>query len=97
MMVRGAHDAATDVGLCSVLLSSIISYLNVDNWETLWGVSERARIPTHFTFGKYGPKDGKKGAAIADVRQFDRGYIKWCLTSCDIVTGDPYWQKALTQ
>jgi len=94
-MVRGAHSALIDVELCNRVLFSLVDALQPRNWEHLWQISEKARIPTRFTFGKYGPRDGQKGTPIGEVRRSDPGYIRWCLTSCDIVTNDPYWQKAL--
>jgi len=102
-LVRGAHSAAVDVanvlrlffqlafGKCGMPTGDQFSF------EHIWQLSEVARVPTHFTFGKYGPKDGKAGTAIADVRRFDPGYINWCLRSCDQVKDDPYYIKALTQ
>lgn len=94
-MVRGAHSALTDVDLCYRVLFAITDALQAFDWARLYQLSEEARVPTHFTFGKYGPKDGQNGTPIADVRRMDPGYIRWCLSSCDIVTNDPYWQKAL--
>jgi exodeoxyribonuclease X len=103
-MLQEAHSASIDVGLCYEVLTALLAHLQVTSWAQLWELSEQARVPTHFTFGKYapdgaapGPRDGKLGVPIAWVRENDRGYVKWCLSSCDIVTGDPYWQRALTQ
>lgn len=95
-LLQGAHDASIDVGLCARLLAVLVEAFKPRDWAHLWEMSEKARVPTHFTFGKYGPKDGaKQGLPIAEVRKMDPGYIRWCLSSCDIVTGDEYWQKAL--
>lgn len=96
-MVRNAHSACADVLNTLRLFQTICCALQLNDWETVHARSEVARVPTHFTFGKYGPKDGKKGFAISEVRKLDRGYIGWCLRDCDIVTKDPYWIKALTQ
>lgn len=96
-LLKSAHDAVTDVEICCRVLWRLVEVLGVKTWAELWDASEKARMPTHFTFGKYGPKDGGKGMPISQVRQMDPGYIRWCLSSCDIVTSDPYWQKALTQ
>lgn len=96
--LRNAHSAAVDVVHTNELLFSLWDVCGrPDTWEKLWLMSEVARVPTHFTFGKYGPQDGNKGMPIAEVRRMDPGYISWCLRSCDIVKNDPYWKKALTQ
>jgi exodeoxyribonuclease X len=91
-----AHDAAADVLNTWRVLVSICSALNLQDWESVYERSERARVPTHFQWGKYGPREGKKGAAIAEVKRVDKGYIRWCLGGqCEIVNNDPYMQKAL--
>jgi len=94
-VLKGAHSAMTDAGLCHFLLTHELARMPlILNWERLWAASERARIPTHFTFGKYGPQNGQPGVAIAEVRRMDPGYIDWCLTKCDQCK-DEYWQRAL--
>lgn len=96
-LLRNAHDAGVDVNLCARVLAALVDIFYPRDWAHLWEISEQARVPTHFTFGKYGPKDGaKQGVPITEVRKIDPGYIRWCLSSCDIVTSDPYWHKALT-
>jgi len=95
-LVKNAHSAEKDVELCWRVLGSIVTGTGARDWDHLYQLSETARVPTHFTFGKYGPQDGKPGMPVAWVRQNDRGYVQWCLRSCDIVKDDPYWQKALT-
>jgi len=95
-LLQDAHSADADVKLCARLLAALVDIYQPRDWAHLWEMSEKARVPTHFTFGKYGPKDGaKQGVPIAEVRKIDPGYIRWCLSSCDVVTGDEYWQKAL--
>lgn len=94
-LVKRAHDAAHDVYLCLLVLEQLLNLMpGLASWHQLWIASEKARVPTRFTFGKYGPKDGKKGSFIADVRRADPGYIKWCLGVPDFVN-DPYLVKAL--
>lgn len=90
-LVKNAHNAAADVGLCSRVLHALYdTFGHPDSWERLWQISEEARVPTVFSWGKH------KGLAIAEVKRIDRGYINWCLSGkCDIVNEDPYWEKAL--
>lgn len=92
-LVKGAHNAAADVGLCYRILGSLWEAVGrPDTWDKLWQISERARVPTIFSFGKY------KGEPIAEIRRIDRGYINWCLSGkCDLVNEDEYLRKALTQ
>lgn len=93
-MLKNAHDAAADAGLCCLLLVHIFAQLTVSSWEELWQQSEIARVPTRFTFGKYGPEGEKKGRLIADIRREDPGYIRWCLGVPDFYN-DPYLSRAL--
>lgn len=91
-LVKGAHDAAADVGLCNRLLYALFDVMEPDSWESLWRISEDARVPKVFSFGKY------KGEPIADIKRTDRGYINWCLSGkCDLVNEDSYLRQALTQ
>lgn len=93
---RNAHDALVDIDLCGRLLFSLVDALNKPTtWEELWQLSEKARVPKRWSFGKYGPRDGKLGDLIADTKRTDPGYVKWCLNNADIVKNDPYYQKAL--
>lgn len=94
-LLRSQHSAVTDVGLChDLLLAELALMPAITSWERVWAASEKARVPTHFTFGKYGPENGQPGVAIAEVRRMDPGYIDWCLTKCDQCK-DEYWQRAL--
>lgn len=95
-LVRGAHSALTDIGLCGRLLFALIDALQPRDWKHLHEISEKARVPTVMSFGKYGPKDGQPGMSIAEMRRVDPGYVRWLLQNADIVKGDPYWRKALT-
>lgn len=103
-ILRGAHSAATDLILCSWLLQDILRMLpGTMSWHQLWQHSERARIPKFLTFGKYGPysewakANGQpKGLPIAELPRLDPGYRKWLLSgACDMVTQDPYLEKAI--
>lgn len=94
-VARNAHSAMADCGLCHYLLCAELALMPaIASWERVWAASEKARVPTHFTFGKYGPKNGQPGIAIAEVIRMDPGYISWCLRDCDQCK-DEYWQRAL--
>jgi exodeoxyribonuclease X len=94
-LLRTAHAAASDVWLCFYLLRALVNRMHsAVSWETLWELSERARIPTHFSFGKFGPKSGGKGRLIREIRHEDPGYIRWCLQQDDF-RNDAYLAKAL--
>ncbi len=71
--LKEAHSAAVDVENCWLILMEMLVELEdkgyvIDGFEALWGISERARIPTVMTFGKH------KGMRIADV---PRSYASW--------------------
>jgi exodeoxyribonuclease X len=94
-LLKSAHQAHADAWLCHrVLLAELALMPAIASWERLHAASEKARVPTHFTFGKYGPQAGQPGIAIAEVRAMDPSYIDWCLRSCDQCQ-DEYWQRAL--
>lgn len=93
-LVKNAHASAVDVINCMHLFCEL-GLGHLSTWEEVYMLSEEARVPTHFTFGKYGPKDGKPGALIDEIKRTDRGYINWCIANVDFVKTDPYWQKAL--
>lgn len=100
-LLKGAHDAATDVELCCRLLVRLVDALGTKTWPDLWAASEKARVPERLSFGKYGPHEaygksnGGKGMRCAEVRRHDPGYHSWLMAKCDQVTNDPYLQKAL--
>ena len=84
-LLRNAHDAKHDVFLCDMLLNRFLSQelKSVGSWESLWQVSERARIPSRMPFGKH------RGEPIASL---PRSYRSWCLAQPDL---DPYVKKAI--
>ena len=92
-LVKGAHHAGNDVDNCMRLLGFMWELLGKPyTWEQLWRISEEARIPKIFSFGKY------KGELIADIKRTDRGYINWCLSGkCDLVNEDEYLRQALAR
>lgn len=100
--LKNAHSAAHDVRLCLFVLLELLKCIpGMASWHQLWQASEKARIPVRIAFGKYGPHEvwaKANGGAIrcADIRQYDPGYYRWLMNSCDQVQNDPYLRKALT-
>lgn len=82
--VANAHSAADDVKANIWLLHELAGERNL-TWNQLWLLSEKARIPTHMSFGKY------KGTPIDKL---DNSYTQWLLRQPDI---DPYLKQALFQ
>lgn len=82
-LVKGAHAADADVSLKQMLLGKIIAKTQTRDMEDLYRLSEVARVPTVWSFGKH------KGLAIADT---PRDYIRWMLRQADV---DKYLKKAL--
>lgn len=84
--LKGAHGAATDVGLAALLLPTLLEELGAPtSIEALWRVSEDARIPKTISFGKH------KGKLIAQV---DAGWVAWYRRQEDT---DEYLLKAFKQ
>ena len=80
-----AHSALADVMNCRRVLGKLLDFVpGIETWEDLWQLSEKARIPSVMTFGKY------KGIPIAGV---PGDYKQWLLRQPDV---DPYLRKALT-
>lgn len=86
--LANAHDAAADVGFCVRVLRAICVARQPADLDDLWRMSEDARVPGEFLFGKH------KGRRIADVRHTDPSYITWLLKQ-QFVQDDPYLMKAL--
>ena len=82
-LLKNAHSAASDVMICSLIVSHICRVLGVKTVEGLWNESEKARTPTMMPFGKH------KGLLLTDVPS---DYRHWLLNQADI---DPYLRKAL--
>jgi exodeoxyribonuclease X len=81
---RAAHSALADVQNCRSLLAHLIGRSGpVADWESLWELSEQARVPKIMTFGKH------KGMPITNV---PADYKRWLLGQADV---DPYLQAAL--
>jgi len=81
--LKNAHSALADVENCAFILKKIIMKLGVSNLDELWSLSEKARIPSHMTFGKH------KGVAITDI---PKDYKAWLLNQDNV---DSYLRKAL--
>lgn len=83
-LVKNAHNAAADVGLCYRVLAALWDAVGKpDTWERFWQISERARIPAIMPMGKH------KGMPIAHV---PNDYKRWLLKQPDV---DPYLAQAL--
>ncbi|MGI4815879.1 MAG: exonuclease domain-containing protein [Janthinobacterium lividum] len=82
--LRDAHNALADCYLCARVLNAIIDHCDesLTTWEEVYQFSERARIPTHMSFGKH------VGKPVADV-PYD--YRAWYARQPD---PDPYLLKA---
>lgn len=80
--VLRAHGAQADIGLTAEILASIIDFEELGTWDEVYRFSEEARIPTHFSFGKFA------GQPIAAA---DRGYANWYRRQSD---PDPYLLEA---
>jgi len=106
-LVVQAHGSRADVRMLFQVFAEILPLAlpeekwDCATWEDVWQLSEEARIPERMEFGKYGPKpdEGRPlGMLISEMRQTDRGYVKWLLSgACDQVNNNPYLQKALTR
>lgn len=81
--LRHAHNAKADIYFTGVILKTLVEQLGIKDMNSLFIMSESARIPKYITFGKH------KGTAVKDL---DSGYVSWLLKQPDL---DPYLRKAL--
>ena len=81
--LRHAHNAKADIYFTGVILKTLGEQLGIKDMNSLFIMSESARIPKYITFGKH------KGTAIKDL---DSGYVSWLLKQPDL---DPYLRKAI--
>lgn len=81
--LRHAHNAKADIYFTGVILKTLVEQLGIKGMNSLYIMSETARIPKYITFGKH------KGAAIKDL---DPSYVTWLLRQDDL---DPYLRKAI--
>lgn len=84
--LRNAHSASHDVDFVIDILEVLFQHPKLAKCQTaedLWYISEWARVPTVWAFGKF------EGLPISAA---DRGYAQWCRRQPDM---DPYVIKAL--
>lgn len=102
-MTTNAHVASVDIALTEFLLDSLIESINqqrggplphVQSWETLWEISEAARIPLRIGFSRFGPKNGLPGMLYSEVPV---GMLRWICDPVRINEMDPWEVKAAQQ
>ena len=81
--LRNAHNARWDIYFTGVVLQAIVEKLAIKDMNSLYQMSEIARIPKRITFGKH------KGELIDELPD---SYIDWLLKQPEL---DPYLMKAL--
>lgn len=81
--LRSAHNAKYDIWFTYIVLKNICLKLGIKDMQSLYLLSEQARMPTEMPFGKH------KGIPL---KQVPKDYIRWLLGSAEI---DPYLRKAL--
>ena len=81
--LRHAHNAKADIYFTGVILKTLVEQLGIKDMNSLYIMSETARIPKYITFGKH------KGTAVKDL---DPSYVTWLLRQDDL---DPYLRKAI--
>lgn len=81
--LRHAHNAKADIYFTGVILKTLVEQLGIKDMNSLFIMSETARIPKYITFGKH------KGTAVKDL---DPSYVTWLLRQDDL---DPYLRKAI--
>lgn len=81
--LRNAHNAAADIKFTETILRELIKATGIKDMQSLYLLSEQARIPMKMTFGKH------SGMLIKDV---PADYKAWLLKQSDL---DSYLRKAL--
>ena len=81
--LRNAHNARWDIYFTGVILQAIVEKLAIKDINSLYQMSEIARIPKRINFGKH------RGTLIKDL---EPSYVSWLLKQPDL---DPYLAKAL--
>lgn len=81
--LRNAHNARWDIYFTGVILQVIVEKLAIKDMNSLYQMSEIARIPKRINFGKH------TGELIDELPD---SYIAWLLKQPDL---DPYLTKAL--
>lgn len=105
-MTANAHVASVDIALAEFVLDSLISEINesrggliphVQSWETLWEISEAARIPLRIGFSKYG-RNTKLGGPLGMLySEIPLGMLRWICDPVRINEMDPWEVKAAQQ
>lgn len=73
-VLKEAHSAGADVGICNLLLKRILKEVGPHSAEALWLLSEASKIPQVMGFGKY------KGKPIKEV---PKDYVRWYRNQSD--------------
>jgi exodeoxyribonuclease X len=84
--LKGAHNAFNDIMINFAVLEKLLqepAAQSITTMEELWKLSEYARIPSIWTFGKF------RGMPLEAA---DRGYVSWYRKQPDT---DPYLLRAL--
>lgn len=81
--LRHAHNAKADIYFTGVILQALVSDLGIKDMNSLYLMSESARIPKVIGFGKH------KGTELKDL---DKSYVAWLLKQDNV---DKYLRKAL--
>jgi exodeoxyribonuclease X len=84
-VLRSAHSALADVGICREILLALLNDLKVTSWQELHELSEHALVPVAMPFGKH---------AGVPLSQVPRDYVKWLLNQPNI---EPRLRAALTK
>lgn len=82
-LLKNAHNAKADILLTARILQHIVKKLGAQSMEELHQHSEKAKIPTFISFGKY------KGTALENL---PADYVTWLLRQDNL---DPYLKDAL--
>ncbi|MFA3179570.1 DUF3820 family protein [Acinetobacter baumannii] len=82
-LLRNAHSAKYDIWFTYIIFKNICSKLGIKDMNSLYVLSEQARIPKVMPFGKH------KGVELNKV---PKDYVKWFLGQDNI---DSYLRKAL--
>ncbi|MDY6469159.1 3'-5' exonuclease [Acinetobacter faecalis] len=81
--LRHAHNAKADIYFTGVILKALVESLGIKDMNSLYLMSESARIPKVIGFGKH------KGTALKDLK---KSYVAWLLKQDNV---DRYLRKAL--
>jgi exodeoxyribonuclease X len=83
-VIKGAHSAGEDVLILSNILGHIVRKSGVRSFQQLYELSEVARVPVVWPFGKH---------VGVRFNETPRGYLKWAREN--MKDADPYLMKAI--